>query len=280
MDVGMIKKSAKNLLKGYWLRAITALTLSLAVSALVSIVAECTLVLTDTPLESTVGYAILLAAAGFGAFLSAPIMQGFRRIMWLRCEGENPSVGEVLYYFDGFKRLLKYMALYLVRALFTFGPLALIAAPVLAIVHYGNVDLLSIELTLDVTFDYILALCCFVLLISGAILSAFQALRYALSNYIFIGDPNSGIMAALRTSSRICLANKGGIILLFLSFMPWFLLNATGFAQLYTTPYLSAALARVTRALWAPAAEPPACPSQPQPPFLQGNSPPVHPNPH
>ncbi len=265
MDVGMIKKSAKNLLKDYWLRAITALALSLAVSALVSIVAECVLVLTDTDIESAVGYAILLAATGFGAFLSAPIMQGFRRIMWLRCEGETPSVGEVLYYFGGFKRLLKYMALYLVRALFTFGPLLLIMAPVLAIAYYGNVDLLSIELTLDVTFDYILALCCFVLLISGTLLSAFQALRYAISDYIFIGDPDSGILAALRASSRICLSNKGRIILVYLSFIPWFLLNATGFAQLYTTPYFTATMARVTRALWMPEQEQPDCCAQVDP---------------
>lgn len=270
MDIGLIKKSAKNLLKDYWVRSITAVMLVIAVSATVSILAECVLSITGTELTSAIGYGILLAASAVGTFLSSPLLLGYRRILWLRSEGETPSLTEVFYYFGKAKWLFKYFGLNLVRSIIVYLPAVLLIAPVLVFIYLADLDTsfitqFSISFSAaDLDYMFIIKICCLLLVVGGIILSAFMSIRYTVSDYLFIDNPDNSIKAILGTSSRLCLNCKGRIILLYLSFMPWFLLNSTGFGRLYSVPYFSAALVRLTRAFMAndlpsaPVEQPPA----------------------
>jgi len=252
MTVLSIKNSAKGLLKGYWLRSVTAVMLALAVSAIATILAEMALTLTETDFESAVGYGVLLFGSAAGTFLSAPIMLGYKRILWLRAEGKAPSLSDVLYLFGSAKALWRYVGLYLLRGVLVLLPAAVLSAPVMiyANIFEGSVDL-NAPLNDVSPLVALTALGCLLLVLVGIGLSGLQALRYMLSDYIFVDKEDWGIFDLLHASSVICLKNSKLLINLFFSFFGWFLLNATGFGRLFTEPYYNAALACVAKELLA-----------------------------
>ncbi len=66
------------------------------------------------------------------------------------------------------------------------------------------------------------------------------AYRYSMAVYIYIDDPNKGVMQCISESKEMMVGHKWELFVLQISFILWFLLGCVtcGLAFLYVTPYL------------------------------------------
>ncbi len=239
----LFKSSAKAILSGFWLRAVTTVMVILGVSSFTTIIMQIVLALTETPVQSPIGTAFVLFGSAVGALLASPIMLGFNRILWLRTKGEKPSLSQVLYLYGNPKLLFKYFALYIVKALLVAVPAVVIASPAVIITF-------ALEGYLDSAKGFlagIMSLGMLILIFVAILLLVVQSVRYCLIDFVFINHSDKSIGFILGACSALCLKRFKLIVSLYFSFFGWILLNATGFGQLYTTPYLSAALACAAR---------------------------------
>lgn len=64
--------------------------------------------------------------------------------------------------------------------------------------------------------------------------------RYAMTYYIYIDNPDMGAMEAIKESVSMMKGNKTRLLLLYLSFILWYLLGivTVGIAFLWITPYI------------------------------------------
>lgn len=64
--------------------------------------------------------------------------------------------------------------------------------------------------------------------------------RYSMAIYIFIDDPDKGVMQCISESKEMMVGHKWELFVLHLSFILWFLLGCVtcGLAFLYVTPYM------------------------------------------
>ncbi len=67
--------------------------------------------------------------------------------------------------------------------------------------------------------------------------------RYAMTYYIYIDNPDMGAMKAIKESVAMMKGNKTRLLLLYLSFILWYLLAiiTIGIAFLWITPYIKSA---------------------------------------
>ena len=237
------KQSAKTILNGYWLRSITVVMFTLGVSYFPAIIMQIVLALTETPVQSTIGTAFLLFDSAVGTLLAAPVSLGFNRILWLRTDGQAPSLSEVLYLYGNPRLLLKYLGLYILKTLIVAVPAGVVASPALIIT-------VALEGYLDSANELMVAvisLGMLALFFIATLLLVLQSVRYSLLDFVFIKHSDKSVGFILSACSKLCLKRFKLIVSIYFSFIGWILLNATGFGQLYTTPYLSAALASAAR---------------------------------
>lgn len=81
-----------------------------------------------------------------------------------------------------------------------------------------------------------------VLMCAGGIyLGLFRFLQYSQTFYLLHDDPNLGILSAIRLSKELMLGRKIELLLLYLSFVPWFLtvLCTAGLSLLLLGPYMA-----------------------------------------
>ena len=67
--------------------------------------------------------------------------------------------------------------------------------------------------------------------------------RYAMTYYIYIDNPDMGAMKAIKESVAMMKGNKTRLLLLYLSFILWYLLGiiTISIAFLWITPYIKSA---------------------------------------
>ena len=65
--------------------------------------------------------------------------------------------------------------------------------------------------------------------------------RYRMAVYLYLDDPDKGILDCIRESKEMMIGHKFELFVLDLSFILWFLLCAVtcGLAALYVTPYVT-----------------------------------------
>jgi len=243
----LYKQSAKTILNGYWLRAVTVVMVILGVSAFPTILMQIVLALTETDAQTPIGLGLLLFATAVGSLLASPIMLGFNRILWLRTAGEKTSLSEVLYLYGNPKLLFKYLVVYIVKGLLVAVPAGVVIAPSVVISSLSeNLALDAVE-SVGGPFAAIMSLGMLALMLIGLSLFILQAVRYSLIDFAFIKHSDKSVGFILGACSKLCLKRFKLIVSLYFSFFGWILLNATGFGRLYTTPYLNAALASAAR---------------------------------
>ena len=253
MTVDMLKKSAKSLLKGYWVRSLTAVMLAVGVSSFASILIQLVLTLTQTDFQSVVGQGLLYVGTILGVFLTAPIHLGYNRILWLKTVDETPSLIDVFYLFGNFKLLFKYLALYVIKTLIIAIPAAVLTAPLFVLTMLGeemSFDILS-ALESGSLASLVFSLGSILLVFAGIVLFVIQLVRYSVCDFVFIKHSNQSIWFILRTCSKTCVPRFKLIFSLYFSFAGWLLVAMTGIGQLYTTPYFSATLACAARQFMA-----------------------------
>ncbi len=81
----------------------------------------------------------------------------------------------------------------------------------------------------------------FLFIIPGII----AAYRYSMAVYIFIDDPNKGVLQCISESKEMMIGHKWELFVLQISFILWYLLGGItcGLAFLYVTPYLELTIA-------------------------------------
>jgi uncharacterized membrane protein len=118
--------------------------------------------------------------------------------------------------------------------------------PVLNDIMYGSNDLGGSILTYlrNVVFTFLWSL---LLLIPGIV----KSLAYSMMYYIKADDAKVSAAEAQKRSIKITTGRKGELFVIYLSFIPWFLLNGItfGLAGFYVVPYIGATLANYYRSI-------------------------------
>ena len=231
------KGSAKALLAGFWLPAITVVSLSLALIYAMSVLGQTLLSTTGIPADSPVGGVVVLFSAMIGGFLSAPVVYGFKRMLWLRLSGQEVTVSDVFYMFGRPGFMIRYLGMTVLRDIIIVLPAAVLIIPV-AIFAYVTEQ--NPQLVNGYGYVPLLSLGCVALVIVGMVLMVMQAMRYTLSDFCLIADEDGGIKIALRRSTYVGGKNMGLLVKLYFSLIPQYLLSLTGFGQLYSTPFITA----------------------------------------
>ncbi len=223
-----LQRLARERLRGYWLRAIAALCTVLAVNSVVSLLYQISMVYMGID-ENSVTYAIwyyeILIAS---SIISAPFSFGFERFFWIRSAGEGASVAEIFYFFGSIRRLVGSIVLQMIKFVISWLPTVLFAVPLLPI----KTDLIELAYPWSMMLPVVFG----VLLICAAVYGLFMSIRLFAVDYIYIGE-EVGVFRAIGRSFKLTKGRIKYVFILLIRFLPWMLLNITGFAQLYTQPY-------------------------------------------
>lgn len=89
--------------------------------------------------------------------------------------------------------------------------------------------------------QYLIVLLGGLLLAGGVVLCVVLALRYTLVTYLFLDNPQLGVIAAFKESARLMKGNKGRRFYLELSFIGWSFLSmlSCGIGMLWVMPYMT-----------------------------------------
>lgn len=142
--------------------------------------------------------------------------------------GEQPGYRNLL---DGFQMMGRVLAAQILIALFVW------LWTMLALIPY--VVVLIVAIVLESRVMLVLA---FALMVFPAVVSVIMDLRYRLSYYFLVDNPDMGAMEAIRHSKEAMKGWKGTLFLLDLSFLGWALLApfTLGILLLWLTPYMGA----------------------------------------
>lgn len=229
-----LQRRAKGHLRGYWLRAIVALCVYSALSAIVSLLFELAAMLTGLQSDRLPYYAIMLAQAVMSTIVCAPFLNGFRTVLWHRSECEEPSLSAVIELFGDAKRLMRRYLLTVLSFLITTVPaVALLAPAIIFLDRRAQID------TQDGNAPVIILtlLGCVLLIGTALCYYVYMTMRLFAADYIFIRDEELSAVGIIRRSFSLTRSKFKYTLALYIRFIPWMLLNLTGFAQLYVTPY-------------------------------------------
>lgn len=221
-----LRKRAKDSLRGFWLRAIVALSAWLTVSAAVNMLFKLGMVLTDVTDNTAEAYIWLLAMIVGSNLIAAPFGYGFRLLLWRRTEGEYPSVYTVFELFGSFRRLFGSLLLKTAKYVIAGLPAVIMIVPQV-VYSGGNSGLPLLDGVLSVIFVGVALI--------GVIYAVYMYLRLFAADFVFVGEDISPFKAICR-SFKLTKGKLSYIISVFFRFIPWLLLNLTGFGQLYVTP--------------------------------------------
>ncbi len=228
-----LQKKARGNLNGYWLRAIVAVCVYLAAEAAVNLIFQVGAVLTNAEEKAFEAYIWILVMAVASAIISAPLGLGFRLFLWRRSRGEHPSVSSVIELFCDVGRLFGSVLLETVKYIIIGLPALVLAIPL--VLYSGNQRFAQLMHNSGI----IMIIFVFTALI-GVAYAVYMYLRLFAVDYIFVGEGLSAFKSVAR-AFRLTSGKVRYIIPLYLKFIPWLLLNATGFAQLFVTPYFEMA---------------------------------------
>ncbi len=224
---------AKQSLKGYWLRSMVALGVWLASVAAVSMLFQLGSALTYDEQKPITAYIWSLASILAIDFVDAPLCYGFRLFLWRRALGEQPSSRTVLELFGSAKRLFGAVFLEVVRFVITFVPAALLIAPKYVFKSFNLFAGMLLEGVWTATLDLIA--------LAGIAYAAYMYFRLFAADHIYIAHNSMGVVRSVLISLSATKGRVRHIIAMYVRFIPWLLLNITGFAQLYVTPYFEMA---------------------------------------
>ncbi len=231
---------ARERLRSYWLRAMVALSALLAVQAIISLMCQLAIELSEIETSSPVYYACMHATVILTSVIAAPLMYGFKLFLWQRSSGDESSVAVIFTMFGSARRLFGSVLLNGVKYAVIWLPTIVFAAP--ALVLYNR------ELSIDEPIYIIAAFVLTVLALGGTVFGLYMAVRLVAADYVFVGE-EIGAFAAIRRSLALTKGKFGYFLPLFFRFVPWLLLKATGFGQLFVTPYFEMAVCLYVRDL-------------------------------
>lgn len=240
-----LQKSARECLRGYWLRIIIAYAVWQAASALASVLIQFAVAVTGNYEDLAANVLITLGMSVISLLISSPLLIGFKSVIWHRCDGETPSLSLMAEPFASAKRLFGCYALRLLYYVLTALPPVLLCAPA-AVYYYLAKDGYSV---VSGAIDGIIKLCCTALCITAVWLCVMLKMRYFAADFIFVSDDSVTAVQALRRSHELTRGKSRYTFALFCRFLPWLLLNVTGFAALYVEPYYNSAFCMYTRDL-------------------------------
>lgn len=251
-----IKRKATDMLKGNRLAGAVMVGVIMAASLAQSLLSQLLMTLLNIELDTPsmqlflnlhsirdIDYLLLqVVAAAAGFFVTGPLALGFTRAVTRLCLGKRLQVIDLFYYYrpDRYLRALGYLFRLQVRV---YGWLALAMLPALALQICAE----AIDLFVTGAEWMILAEMMYgaagLLLIGGAVLFLFLALRYFLSDYCYVLDGCATPRDCFAYSRALMKGHGGEIAALYLSFAGWYALCLLIFPLLYVQPYFATAQA-------------------------------------
>ncbi len=240
-----LKKDAKAALRGHWGNAIGILVIYLlilcAVSGIIMIfypfaeVMELGMSGEADPLQAMQIFSSMsgmwLVSILLSIFFLAPLAGGYLKVWLDRSRGLDTKISTLFFIFS--KKYTAYLKTYLWMLLFTYlWSLALSAAVGICIAIAVAIPALGILLMLGALLGYALII-----------------LRYTLTFYIFLDNPELRWRATLNESKRMMAGNLWRYIGLSLSFIGWLLLCLLIIPSLWIEPYMSTTMANFYRSL-------------------------------
>lgn len=235
MNLKVCMKIAKNALRGHWLRAMVVFAVWMSASAFLTLLESFALTASgqNNLSFSLIGGITVLVMAVFSLLVVSPIRLGYRRWIWQRAAGADPSVAEVLFAFGGVKSYLRIIKYKLLKFVYTFALGVVFWAPGAV---YGT--LIQSRITIPYAWlSNILLIAARVLVFAGTMVVIYQSLRYFVSDYVFFSEQNAKARDILRTASEITVGHRAEELVLVMRFTGWLLLCLLGFPLLYVSPY-------------------------------------------
>ncbi len=230
-----LKRRAKQSLGGFWTRAMIAFSAYFAINAAVTLIFQLGMTFSNVTEDTVEAYIWVLAMAVGSAIIATPIFYGYKLFLWKRASGDAPSLAVIFEMFSSAKHFFGSLLLEAVKYLIIGVPSAAMIAPS---VLYSNDSAHSVqELALHADFMLILFS---VIAIIGVIYAVYMYLKLFVADYIYVGEEISPLRAIGR-AFRLTQGKFWSIAPLFIKFIPWLVLNITGFAQLYVSPYFETA---------------------------------------
>ena len=231
---------ARSKLSGYWLRAIVALCVWLAVEAIVTLIFQLAMALLQIQ-SLYVYYAWLLSTLLATVLIASPFMFGFKELLWQRSADGQASVSLVLVAFCSVRKVLACVALHIVKYAIIWVPVVLVCVPYAVIGLFADRMPESVYVLLNYLFS--------ALPIAGVVYGVYMMLRTVAVDYLFIDGDKQGVLSAIGRSFRLTKGKIKHVLSFYLKFLLWLILTVTGIAALYVTPYFEMAKCLLVRDL-------------------------------
>lgn len=235
MNLTVCMKVAKNALHGHWLRAMVVFSVWISASVFLTLLESLALTASGQSALtfSLIGGIIALVMAVFSLLIVSPLKLGYKRWIWQRAAGADPSVAEVLYAFGDIKTYFKVVRYKLLKYVYTFAVGFAFWLP-------GAVYSSLIQRRITIPYAWLsdmLLIAAKVLVFAGTIIVIYQVLRYFVSDYVFFSDQNAKGRDVLHNASEMTVGHRAEELALVMRFTGWILLCLFGFPLLYVSPY-------------------------------------------
>ncbi|NEZ47771.1 DUF975 family protein [Clostridium niameyense] len=235
-----IKSKAKKALNGNWIVAVITfiiyniITNSISIGYNVYKFKNFSAVNENTDLGITI--TIFIAAL----ILKGPMTYGLRRFFINLVRNENYKIENI---FEGFKYFGGTFIINIV--LFIYGFLISLAIFIPFIIIIVATSITSFSLHGLATNNMFLTAFVIILVISMYLIITIILLRYSMTYYIYIDNPEIGAMKAIKESVLMMDGNKTKLLLLYLSFILWYILGifTLGIGFLWIFPYINTSIA-------------------------------------
>lgn len=261
-----LKNDAKLALRGNWGRAIVVTSIfavlvliltglqQYAADILVGSLAYPGVAFNDIPyLVMETETLLLFAFAMLTILLVFPMEMGMLRWFYRLVHSEDPSVGEAFTFFDGIRKYIKSIGLYInitVRAILWAVPFYTIPSVVMWLsiqLVNGRLFLIGGNPRANASFGTMGMILSLLLFTLSTLLFVIFMNRYTLAIYFYFDDMETSVITAIKNSVKYSKGYRLSLFRFQLSFIGWLLLCLLIFPALYLIPYYNTSMSIFAR---------------------------------
>lgn len=235
-----IKSKAKKALKGNWILAVLTFIVYNIITNSISIGYNVCKFKNFSAVNENNDLGINVTICLAALILTGPMTYGLKRFFINLVRNENYKIENI---FEGFKHFGGTFIINIVLFIYGFLISLVIFIPFIIIIVATSITPFSLQgLSTNKAF---LAVFVVILVISMYLIITIILLRYSMTYYIYIDNPEMGAMKAIKESVLMMDGNKTKLLLLYLSFILWYILGifTLGIGFLWIYPYINTSIA-------------------------------------
>ncbi|WP_251859591.1 DUF975 family protein [Clostridium sp. Marseille-Q2269] len=246
LSIGQIKSKAKAALKGNWGTAIIVIIIfNIIMHGITYVFNANELINSISNLHSfnkeNINFGASCIPLIINLILAGPMTYGITKFFINLVRNKEHKI-EIM--FEGFKHFTGTFIVNIVLSIFSFLWSLLFVIPyiiilfIIIIKQLSTISIGSYNGSSDLNGYMVAILIVLTIVLTIAILMIL--FRYSMTYYIYIDDPNMGAMKAIKESTIMMKGNKTRFLLLYLSFILWYILGVVtiGIAFLWIIPYI------------------------------------------